>query len=149
MSLGELNLKMAQARTAELRRRAATPRRVGSTGGTAPSLAGAVPLTIRYADSLDDAALVTLAALDSAPVLVLPALVAEVEGELRAAISLVDAKAVADPFCATAELLELLRARAAQLHAEQHTGWRARLTAPRRLARALRLELRGLGSGGH
>jgi hypothetical protein len=104
-------------------------------------------LTIRYADSLDDGALAALAALDSAEPLALPALVADVEGELRAARSLVDASVIADPFRATAELVELLNTRAEQLASEPRTGLRARLRAPLRAARGLRLEHRGLGSG--
>lgn len=67
-------------------------------------------ITIRpgYAD--DELALARVAALDSAPVPPTPLLVAEVDGELRAALSLRDGSAVADPFHPTAELVALLRA---------------------------------------
>jgi hypothetical protein len=66
-----------------------------------------------YAD--DERAVHRLAALDSttaapAP----PLLVAEIEGELRAALSLSDGSAIADPFYPSAELVALLRAHAAQ-----------------------------------
>ncbi|MGH2891607.1 MAG: hypothetical protein ACRDNJ_18495, partial [Solirubrobacteraceae bacterium] len=61
-----------------------------------------------YAD--DELALARVAALDSAPVPPAPLLVAEVDGELRAVLSLRDGSAVADPFHPTAELITLLRA---------------------------------------
>lgn len=71
------------------------------------------PITVRPAYADDEPALVRLAALDSAPVPMAPLLVAEVQGELRAALSLQDGSAVADPFHHTALHLDLLRARAA------------------------------------
>lgn len=95
-------------------------------------------LTIRFADSLDGRALVRLAALDSAEPLRLPALVADVEGELRAALSLADRSVIADPFHPTLELVELLRARADQLSTERPRGRRL-LGVPLRAMRALRL----------
>ncbi|MDQ6805684.1 MAG: hypothetical protein M3065_12115 [Actinomycetota bacterium] len=71
-------------------------------------------ITIRPAYADDERALVRLAALDSAaeppPA---PRVVAEVDGELRAALSLRDGSTIADPFFATADLVELLRAHAA------------------------------------
>jgi hypothetical protein len=71
-------------------------------------------ITIRPAYADDELALIRLAALDSAaapppP----PRILAEVDGELRAALSLADGTAVADPFFATADILALLRAHAA------------------------------------
>ncbi|MGH2862448.1 MAG: hypothetical protein ACRDLT_13225 [Solirubrobacteraceae bacterium] len=144
MNPSELTFRMAQARLAELHRRAADARRLTGPGSPRARL---VPVTIRYADSLDDAALTKLAALDSAEPLTLPVLVADVEGELRAALSLVDSAVVADPFRPTVELVELLRTRADQLAGEPRTGLRARLGAPLRVARALRFELRGLSGG--
>jgi hypothetical protein len=70
-------------------------------------------ITIRpgYAD--DHRALHRLAALDSAPVPVEPLLVAELDGELSAALSLHDGTSIADPFRPTAEIVALLRAHAA------------------------------------
>ena len=65
-----------------------------------------------YAD--DERALHRLAALDSAagapPA---PLLVAEVDGELSAALSLTDGSSIADPFRPTAQIVALLRAHAA------------------------------------
>jgi len=72
------------------------------------------PITIRLATPDDQLALCRLAALDSAPSL--PAgrlLLAELDGELRAALSLDDGTAIADPFHYTGHIVELLRTHAA------------------------------------
>jgi hypothetical protein len=70
-------------------------------------------ITIRPAYGDDDASLVRLAELDSAERLPpMPILLAEVDGELRAALSLADGGAIADPFFPTAHLVALLRAHA-------------------------------------
>jgi hypothetical protein len=74
-------------------------------------------VTIRHAFPDDGLALLRLAALDSAEVPAKPLLVAEVDGELRAALSLRDGVAIADPFHPTRALVELLSSRAAQLAA--------------------------------
>ena len=72
--------------------------------------------TIRMAVPADAAALGRLAQLDSAPPPErVPMLVAEVDGELRAALPLDGGRAIADPFRLTAELLALLAERAWQL----------------------------------
>lgn len=73
------------------------------------------PVTIRAAGSEDALALRRLAALDSAPVPALPALLLEQGTEPRAAVSLLDGAVVADPFHRTIELVALLELRAAQL----------------------------------
>jgi hypothetical protein len=44
-----------------------------------------------------------------------PVLLAEVDGQLRAALALTDGTVVADPFHPTADVIDLLRARARQL----------------------------------
>jgi hypothetical protein len=70
-------------------------------------------ITIRpgYADDYD--ALARLAALDSSPAVPpRPVLLVEVDGALRAALSLRDGSCIADPFFPTAGLLVLLRAHA-------------------------------------
>jgi hypothetical protein len=70
-------------------------------------------ITIRRAYADDQFAMVRLAALDSADTVPpAPLLLAEVDGELRAALSLRDGTSIADPFTRTAELLELLQTRA-------------------------------------
>ena len=79
-------------------------------------------ITIRRAYADDQLPLLRLAALDSADsVPPTPLLIAEVDGQLRAALSLGDGSAIADPFVRTADLLELLQTRA-----------RADATRPRR-----------------
>jgi hypothetical protein len=100
---------------------------------------GPSQVTLRFAFPDDVESLARLAALDSADPPVGTVLLAEVEGELHAALSLADGRVVADPFQPTAELLELLRARARQLSRagaspRRRRGW-ARLLGSR-VARA-------------
>jgi hypothetical protein len=72
--------------------------------------------TIRFSYPDDETALRRLAALDSQSVLGAPALVAEVGGELWAAVSLGgEPRAIADPFRPTTELVALLQERAQRL----------------------------------
>jgi hypothetical protein len=80
--------------------------------------AGATPVTrvtLRYSSAADAERLNALAELDSAETPVGPALVAEVDGRLRAALPLDGGAPIADPFHRGAELIELLRLRAGQL----------------------------------
>ena len=67
------------------------------------------PVTIRPADAEDEPAVRRLAALDSAPVPRGPLMLAEVDGELRVAVSVDDRKAIADPFYRTLALVALVR----------------------------------------
>src|SRR5436190_8960215 len=73
-------------------------------------------ITIRPAYADDALALARLAVLDSAELPAEPLLLVEADGELRAALSLSDGSAIADPFAPTAELLALLRQHAARVH---------------------------------
>jgi hypothetical protein len=66
-------------------------------------------IKIRQATSNDAFALRRLAALDDRPALRGEVLLAEQAGELRAALSLDSGRVVANPFAATAELVEMLR----------------------------------------
>ena len=75
----------------------------------------AAALTLRYAVPGDAAALDRLAQLDSRRAPRGVVLVAEVAGELWAAISVDDQHAIADPFRPTGELVALLVQRARQL----------------------------------
>ena len=70
-------------------------------------------VTIRRADLADLAALDRLAALDSASPPTGEALVAEVGGELWAALEISTGTAIADPFRPSGELVELLKQHAA------------------------------------
>ena len=67
-------------------------------------------LILRFATDEDEPAVLRLAALDSARVPRGLLLLAEQQGELRAALSLTDGSAIADPFLRTAHLVEALRA---------------------------------------
>jgi hypothetical protein len=73
-------------------------------------------ITIRPAYADDEQSLHRLSVLDSAPgVPLAPLLLAEIDGELRAAVSLSDGSAIADPFFPTADIVELLRVHAAAM----------------------------------
>lgn len=86
-------------------------------------------LTIRMAGPADAGALIRLAQRDSArPPEPVAMLVAEIGGELRAALPLDGGPAIADPFHPTADLVAMLAGRARQLE----------VPAPRRAARRRR-----------
>jgi hypothetical protein len=72
-------------------------------------------LTIRRAGAADMGSLALLAALDSAPTPSGPALLAERDGRLVAALPFDGGRAIADPFEPTAEVVSLLELRARQL----------------------------------
>jgi hypothetical protein len=74
-------------------------------------------LTIRFDTTADDLALDRLAQLDSSVVPAAPRLLAEADGQLIAAISARDGRAIADPFTRSADAVALLRRRARQLDA--------------------------------
>jgi hypothetical protein len=76
------------------------------------SSSSAQTIVIRPAYADDELALRRLATLDSASVPAAPLLLGEIDGELRAALSLEDGTAVADPFFPTLHLVELLRSHA-------------------------------------
>jgi hypothetical protein len=78
-------------------------------------------LTIRRADSSDNGSLVRLAALDSASPPTGEALLAEVGGELWAAVELDSGAAIADPFRPSGDLVDLLRLRASLVRGEAAT----------------------------
>jgi hypothetical protein len=69
------------------------------------------PIIIRNAHEGDSGAIERLAALDSKRLPAGPFLLAEVDGEARAAFSVSDGIAVADPFYPSAKLVELMRVR--------------------------------------
>jgi hypothetical protein len=92
-------------------------------------------VTVREAHLGDDAALVRLAALDSGPVPERPALVAESDARILAALPFGSGRPVADPFEPTAELVALLELRRRQLD-----------SSPRRRSRPLHRLRRLLGA---
>ena len=72
-------------------------------------------ITLRLGSSADEERVRALAMLDGAELPPAPVLLAEVDGQLVAALALGEGIAVADPFHRTADLIALLRARADQL----------------------------------
>ena len=80
-------------------------------------VAPAGEIVIRRAQDADQGAVARLAEVDGKPVPHGAFLLAEVEGEAQAALSLEDGVAVADPFRPTAALVSLLAVRAEQLAA--------------------------------
>jgi hypothetical protein len=71
-------------------------------------------ITITHSTAADSENVWRLALLDDRRAPAGPALLAYVEGELRAAVGLVDGQAIADPFHPTAEIVEILRFQARQ-----------------------------------
>lgn len=92
-----------------------------------------IPITIRPAYADDDLAVARLAALDSALIPAGPLVLAEVDGEVRVALSLSDQSVIADPFHRTLELVELLRD-----HAEPERRRQTRSARGRRSSTMLR-----------
>jgi hypothetical protein len=93
-------------------------------------------MTIRRMDAGDSdrESVAELAALDSHQTLEGPVLGIEVEGKLRAAISLATGETISDPFSRTAELRTLLQLRARQL---RRRGSKRGLRLPHRSRPAL------------
>jgi hypothetical protein len=106
---------LVQARSDELRRAADKQRGARAQRSRPPQFPAERAVTLRFGFPDDAQALARLATLDSARPLAGPVLLAEVGGELWAALSLADGAVVADPFHPTSALVELLNARARQL----------------------------------
>jgi hypothetical protein len=96
--------------------RAATERRI-NRGRAQPQRSRRVErnVTIRLSAPQDEHRLAKLAQLDSSRPPAQPVLLAEVDGQLAGAISLSDGTVVANPFRPTADVVDLLRVRAAQV----------------------------------
>jgi hypothetical protein len=92
-------------------------------------------ISVRRSTSADEGALARLAALDSASPPRGPALVAEADSRLLAALPIGSGRPIADPFEPTAELVALLELRRSQMRAAE------RVSGSRR--RRLRSLLRG------
>jgi hypothetical protein len=75
-------------------------------------------LTIRSATTADQFAIRRLAVLDSASPPPGEVLLAEMDGELWAALSVENGAAIADPFRPSADIVDLLRFRAGRLLAQ-------------------------------
>jgi hypothetical protein len=88
-----------------------------------------IDITVRRADADDRSELARLAALDSASPPRGPALVAEADSRMLAALPLDSGRPIADPFVPTAQVVALLELRAAQLGREEpeSRGWGDRI----------------------
>lgn len=117
MMLPELHIALARGKADDLRRAADAHRLTHRASQPGPPVATDRSVTLRFASPADQRPLVRLAELDSSTPPMLPVLLAEVDGQLRAALALTDGTLVADPFHPTADLIDLLRARARQLDA--------------------------------
>jgi hypothetical protein len=90
-------------------------------------------ITIRPAYADDERALRRLATLDSAQLPAMPLLIAEVDGEPRAALSLRDGTSIANPFFPTVHLVDLLALHAAATGPRHPRGSSPRVAGFRRL----------------
>jgi hypothetical protein len=109
MFAGRLSLLAVREHRAELREAAEQRRRAD------PAWTPVTRVVVRYAAAADAGELRRLAALDSAPAPRGEALVAEVDGRVRAALPLDGSAAIADPFHRGLDLVELLQLRARHL----------------------------------
>jgi hypothetical protein len=92
-------------------------------------------ISIRPATPADARTVARLAALDSADVPFGPTLIADIDGQPRAALAVRDGRVVADPFARTAEVVSMLRMHADALAArDAHTAPAAGLGRRLRLA---------------
>jgi len=103
-----LNALLAEQHVADLTRAAARYREIPSR----PLWRSGPVVELRPARAEDEAATRRLAALDDAPALEGPILLAVVDGEPVAALALDDGRVVANPFARTAHAVSLLRLRA-------------------------------------
>jgi hypothetical protein len=119
----EIERELARQRVEELRRAGAIARLRAAT----PRAAREADVVIRLARREDALAVEALAVLDGAESPHGRVLVAEVNGEIRAALPLDTRAAFADPFRRTADLVALLEARAQQVAGERglhrRFGW--------------------------
>ena len=114
---------VAELRRVAERRRTSTASRLGSTAGAA------IQLRVAHADEAD--VVRQLAVLDDAPELEGQVLLALIDGEAVAGLSLRDGSVVANPFIRTREAVVLLRLRAEQLSAVRARRRRRGILHPR------------------
>lgn len=115
MTSPQLTVGVTQARIDDFRRAADARRAAHGQNRPAPSVLAEMNVTLRFGSAGDQGALARLAALDSSKPPAQPVLLAEVDAQLLAALSVSDGTVIADPFHRTADLIDLLRARARQL----------------------------------
>ncbi len=108
-----LNALAAAEHTAELRR--AAERHNAASALSSPARVDAKAVSLRMGTAADREALALLAELDEQPALSGEALIALVDGEAVAALSLGDGRVVSNPFVATTNAVALLKLRADHL----------------------------------
>jgi hypothetical protein len=122
-----MNALAAGEHRADLRRQA-DEWRLASNFDVVSAETSTVVLSLAVHD--DQGLLELLAALDDARPLPMPVLLARVDGEAVAALSLRDGRVVANPFVASEPAVALLRLRQSHLHGERsRRGWRDALRA--------------------
>jgi hypothetical protein len=126
-----LSLEAVEAMVAERRRKADVRRRAAAARLRTAAIPRSPDVTMRLASSGDAGALERLAQLDSARSPSGPTLVAEVGGELVAALPLDGGRPLADPFTHTTDIVRMLELRAAQLTADGRLRRQARRLTPR------------------
>jgi hypothetical protein len=109
-----LSALLAQEHVADLRREAERYRQVPR-----PQRRAARATELRFAGAEDAAAVRRLADLDEEPELQYPVLLALLDGEAVAALSISDGRVAANPFVPTTEAVALLRLRAQQLASQR------------------------------
>jgi hypothetical protein len=87
----------------------------------------ALAASVRFAHPEEAGALQRLAQLDDAPELAGEILVATIDADVVAALSLDDGRVVANPFVLTSDAVELLRASATALRGRRRRRWRSAL----------------------
>jgi hypothetical protein len=117
--ISAISVELAREREQQLRQTARMGRLAGRLRFRRAEVVASVEtdVTIRVASPADEEAVSRLAELDSRPAPAGYVLVAEVGGELRAAVPVSGGEPVADPFHSTAALTSLLALRARQLRA--------------------------------
>jgi hypothetical protein len=128
-----INSMVSAEHVADLRRAAARHRlfRGGSLANNAQVQQPTVALRLAYPD--ESRIVRDLAALDDAPALQGQVLLALLDGQVVAALSLLDGRIIANPFVPTADAVALLRVRADHLGPSRSFG-RARSIFRQRLA---------------
>jgi hypothetical protein len=125
-----LDSYVAAAQIAD-RQAVATSSRAARRARSTPAVADGERLVLRRAQAEDEAALARLARLDSARRPTGDMLVAEVGGQIVAAVPFGGGRAIADPFRPTADVVELLRARAEIVAPVRARTRRPRIRLPR------------------
>jgi hypothetical protein len=111
----QLHMALVHAKADDLRRAAVARNLTRRQTQPEPPVAAEKSVTLRFGVPADQNRLARLAALDSSKPPTQPILLAEVDGQLLAALALSDGTVIADPFHPAADLIDLLRARAHQL----------------------------------